>query len=103
MARGDPMTSPWIWTAADYLGRRIQISVAFNNSTFAITAGSTVFRDADCLYTKVYIGLGGDGTPETAQVFSVPAGTTNLPRSAFTSNGLSTIQDVLALNITAGP
>src|SRR5690348_2968065 len=98
MAKGDPPTSPWVWEANDYLGRIIRISVAFNNSTFAIVNGSTVFRDPACLYTKVYVGTGNDGTVESStHVFTVPAGTTTLNRTAFTNNGLNTINDVIAL------
>lgn len=104
MARGDPMTSPWIWEAADYQGNKIRISIAFDVNTHAIVSGSTVFRDAACVYTKVYVGLGADGTPNsTTRVFTVPAGTTSISQNALNSKGLNTIEDVLALNITAGP
>lgn len=103
MARGDPLTSPWVWEAIDYQGNKIRISVAFDNTTFAIVNGSTVFRDANCRFTKIYIGVGPDGTVESSpNVYAVPAGTTTLNRAAFTNNGLNTINDVLALQITAG-
>lgn len=95
--------SPWVWTAADYQGNAITISVTFNNSTRAITGGS-VTRDAGCVYGHVYIGVGPDGTPNTSpDVYAVPFGTTNLNKNRFTNNGLNTIEDVLALQITAGP
>jgi hypothetical protein len=59
-----------------------------------------------CLYTKILIGLGGDGTPDsTTRKITVPDGTTVLtPQqlAALAAQGLSTIEDILALQITAG-
>lgn len=106
MAKGDPLLSPWVWDARDNEGDVIRITVAFDNTTRAIT-GITAFRDAACIYTKIVIGLGADGTPNTTdKTIAVPAGTTVLTasqRAALASKGLSTIEDVLALQITAIP
>lgn len=98
-----PITSPWIWDAPDYQGNRIKITVTFNNSTRALT-GASVFRDPECVYKRVYIGLGPDGTPDTSpDTILVPDGTTSIPESQLRRNSLATIEDILALQITAGP
>ena len=103
MARGDPLTSPWVWTAADYAGAVIRITVNFNNSTKALQ-NSSVFRDAACLYHNIYIGTGADGSPNTTtKAFAVPAGTSTVTANQMSSKGLNTIDDVMALQITAGP
>jgi hypothetical protein len=100
---GGPAQSPWVYQAPDYRGNLIRITITFNNATRAITS-ATVFRDAACVYTKIYIGLGADGTPNsTNKVFSIPPGTTSVPLSQLSNNGLNTIEDVLALQVTAGP
>lgn len=105
MAKGDPQLSPWVWTGGDYLDRIIRITVTFDNVTRAIT-GITVFRDAGCLFTKLLIGLGVDGAPDsTDRLVTVPAGTTVLSagqRNQLASRGLNAIEDILALQITAG-
>lgn len=83
--------------------RRINITVTFNNSTRAIT-GATVYRDADCQWRRVMIGLGDDGTPDSSvRNILVPSGTTNISAAALSSRGLDTIEDIRALQITAGP
>jgi hypothetical protein len=103
MADGPPMTSPYVWEAGDYLTRVIRITVTFNNATRALT-GATVFRDAACLYQKIYIGTGADGTPDnTDKVIVVPAGSASVTAQQLRQRGLDTIEDVLALQITAGP
>lgn len=97
------VTSPWVYQSADYRNKVIRITVTFNNTTKALT-GATVFRDTDCVYTKIYIGLGSDGTPDTTpHTFAVPAGTTTITAGQLGANGLNTINDILALQITAGP
>jgi hypothetical protein len=106
MAKGDPLLSPWVWQALDNEGDAIRITVAFDNATRAIT-GITVFRDPACAYTKILIGLGTDGKPDsTDKAVSVPSGTTVLTQqqlNQLSNKGLSTIEDVLALQITAAP
>lgn len=103
-ARGDVEPSPWVSRFADYLDRAITITVAFNNATRSITGGS-ITRDAGCQYTKVLIGVGGDGIPDhSSHIFDVSdlEGTRAFGKAAFTSRGFDTIEDVKALQITAG-
>lgn len=103
MGAGSPATSPWIWQAGDYRGSVIRITITFNNATRALTSG-TLFRDSACLYRKIYIGLGADGTPDTTpRTFNVPAGTSTVTGAQMASVGLNTIEDVLSFQITAGP
>jgi hypothetical protein len=95
--------TPWVWTAADAANNVIRITVTFNNATRALT-GATVFRDAACVYTKIYIGVGSDGSPNSSpRVFTVPAGTTTFTAAQMSSVGLNTIENILAHQITAGP
>lgn len=106
MVVATPPNSPVVWESPDYQNNVIRITITFNNATRAIT-GITVFRDSACVYTKIYMGLGADGTPDTStRKITVPAGTTVLNASqlsALASAGISTIENFLALNITAGP
>jgi hypothetical protein len=100
---GPPMTSPYVQQFQDNFGKFISITVNFNNTTRALS-GATVFRDATCQWTHIYIGLGADGTPDTTdKAFTVPAGTSSVSAQQLRQRGLNTIEDVLALQITAGP
>lgn len=98
-----PATSPWVWQAPDNFGNIIRITVTFNEATRALT-GATVFRDAGCQWNHIYLGLGADGTPDsTAAAFTVPAGTSSVTTNQLRQRGLDVIEDIQALQITAGP
>jgi hypothetical protein len=104
-ARGDVLQSPWSSRFADYQDKAITLTVTFNNATRAITGGS-ITRDAGCMYTKVLVGLGGDGRPDsTDKVFNVGGleGTQSVGAAAFTSGGFTTVESIQALQITASP
>lgn len=101
MSRGTQQ-SPWVWEAVDYQGNVIRITVVFNNATRALSS-ATVSRDAACVYTKIYIGIGADGTPDTTHAIPVPAGTTPITARQMAAVGLHVIGDVIAFQITAGP
>lgn len=103
-ARGDQLQSPWVSRFADYQDKAITLSVTFNNSTRSITGGS-ITRDAGCQFTKVLIGVGGDGVPDhTDKAFDVSSleGTQSVGKAPFTARGLNTVEDIQALQITAG-
>lgn len=88
--------SPWSVAFPDYQGNAITITLTFNNSTRALTGG-TVVRDAGCVYSTIVIG-----DPATTQMtFQVPFGSTTLKANQLSNKGLNTIEDVLALQITA--
>lgn len=98
-----PQTNPYTVEFPDYRGKLIRITVTFNETTRALT-GATGYRDADCQYKRIYIGTGDDGTPDGAlDVVPVPAGTSTVTANQLRRNSLRTIEDVLALQITAGP
>jgi hypothetical protein len=100
---GPPMSSPYVQAFQDNFGNVIRITVTFDNTTRALS-GATVYRDANCQWTHIYLGLGADGTPDTTtKAFTVSAGTTNINANQLRQRGLNTIEDVLALQITAGP
>lgn len=106
MAKGDPVTSPYVWEDRDNEGDIIRITVTFNTSTRAIT-GITVFRDANCAYTRLFIGTGAGGNPNTTdKTVTVPAGTTVLSGAQLNqlaNRGVGTIEEFLGLQITAAP
>lgn len=96
--------SPWVWQAVDFTRVKvIRITVAFDNAT-RVLSGATVFRDPECLFTKVYIGVGADGAPDsTPRAIPVPAGSHAFTAAQMAAVGLHTIEDILAFQITAGP
>lgn len=97
------MTSPWVWESGDYREKIIRISVGFDPIT-RLVLSVQVYRDPDCVYGRVYIGLGADGTPNsTINTVPVPIGNTSIGAAPLRRNGLSTIDDILKLQITAGP
>lgn len=98
-----PRVSPYVYSSTDHQGKIIRITVNFDNTTRGLI-GSVVFRDLACVYRRIYLGRGADGTPNsTDKVFSVPAGTTNITAIQMAGFGLNVIEDVFALQITAGP
>lgn len=101
-----PPPSPFVYDTADYLDRHLTITINYDNSTRALI-NATVHRDAGCMYKKIYVGLGADGTPDsTTHVFSVPnlEGDRNITAAGLTAAGLNVIEDVYALGqIAAGP
>lgn len=75
-----PMPSPWVQTFGDYLysgvdsatpDHAVQITINFDNTTRVIS-NAVVWRAKNCRWTKIVVGLGGDGTVETsARVFDL--------------------------------
>jgi hypothetical protein len=100
---GAPIQSPYVQTFQDNFGKVVRLTVTFDNTTRALS-GASVFRDAGCQWTHIYIGRGADGTPNTTtKAFTVPTGTTNLSSGQLGQRGLDVIEDILSLQITAGP
>jgi hypothetical protein len=103
MAKGDPLLSPWVPAFQDYLGRVISITVNFNNTTRALV-NAVVHRDAGCLYTKIVFDNPGDAVK--AKRLAAPAdgqGDRTYTAAQLASQGLSTIEDAMAVQITAEP
>jgi hypothetical protein len=103
---GGQAQTPYVYDAADYLNRHLTITINFDNATRALTSG-VVHRDPDCMYTKILIGIGADGRPDSS-THKFDVGKLEGDRT-FTGNqmsvvGLNTIEDVFALGqIAAAP
>jgi hypothetical protein len=95
--------NPWVWSANDPLGNTLTISIPWNANTQALQ-NATVTRATGCTLGHIYIGVGADGTPNTsANAYAVPVGSSTVTANTLGKNGLNVINDVLALQITAGP
>jgi hypothetical protein len=101
---GGPISvSPWTYTGLDYQGRAIAITVPFNTSSRA-QQGATLHRDTGCVYHTIVLGDPND--PTNVKQFACPAD--GQPDSTATAqqlrnNGLTTIDDVVAVQVTAKP
>lgn len=103
---GTPL-SPYVYDSGeDANGKHVTIRINYDNSTRALL-GAVLHRDADCLYKRIFIGLGGDGRPDsTTHVFGIGnlEGDRSVTAGGLSAVGLDTIEDVFALGqITAGP
>lgn len=101
---GGPPRSPWTYESADYQGNAITFTVAFNETTLAITS-ARIDRDPGCVYTKILLGLGTDGSPSSStRQFSVGQSTGHVVTAAeLSSAGISTFTDLLQVQVTASP
>lgn len=103
---GPLMQTPYVMEFGDYVGNVVRISVHFDLITRLIL-GIIVYRDEDCLWKRILLGLGEDGTPDTStRTFDIPIGSTTLTAlqlTAIASKGLATIEDFQSHQITAGP
>jgi len=103
MAKGDPLLSPWVYEAWDYQHLVIRITVNFNNSTRALQT-SVVHRDSGCQYHTIVLDNPSDQVK--AKRLAAPAdgaGDITYTANQMASRGLNTIDDVLAVQITAEP
>ncbi len=97
------MVSPWVYDNSDGLGNDISFTVTYDNTTKVIT-GCTVFRTPTNPISRIFFGVGPDGTPQTSpQIFAVPAGTTVVTQAQMAAHGFTTMADVLAGQVTAAP
>ena len=97
--------SPWVYRGSDWQGRSLSVSAAFiASSPFTLTSVS-VSRDAGCMYTRVYFGLGADGRPDTTprQFSQAASGTIVIASAALSAFGFATLADLQAAQVTAGP
>lgn len=93
--------SPYVYRAIDANGKAITITIDYNNTTRALL-DATVVRDAGCLYGTLYVGFGGDGKVESStKKISVPVGTRSFTAAQLNAVGLTTIEDITGLQITA--
>ena len=100
----NPLVSPLVFTAADYQGNQISVSVAFGATALHALASITVSKDAGCVYVNVYFGLGPDGTPNTTPTqYQAPDGVSTIPAGTLTGWGFSALSAVVAGQVTFGP
>lgn len=103
MARGDVPTSPWAWECSDYLDRHLRITVPWDDSvggTRNILSGTVVHRDPGCLWNTVTfdVPIG----PNAKRLPAAPEGDTTLTAQQIrSSTGFRTIDDLMAVQITA--
>lgn len=101
-AHGDADPSPWVSRFADWQGSAIVLTARFNEDNRQIL-NATVARDADCAYTKILLGVGPNGRPDdTATQFEIEAGPSSIGRGQFVAFGFDKIEDLQAVQITAG-
>jgi hypothetical protein len=101
MAKGDVLVSPWNCEFTDYAGAKITIRVDFDNATRAITGG-LCHRDPDCVYHRIV--WDNPSGPNRKQLPDLPDGdTTFTAQQVRSATGFRTIEDVLAVQITAEP
>lgn len=100
---GGPLSTPYTWESTDFAGNRIGLIVDFDNTTREIDGG-TGYRDENCQHKRIYLGVGLDGTPNGSTRFiNVASGSQNLGKGQFTGAGFNVIEDLIAIQITAGP
>lgn len=101
MAHGDVLVSPWVVEFFDFGHREVKITVNFNDSTRALT-NAVVHRDTGCKFTKIVLDDPNDGAK--AKPLPAPAdgaGDRTYTAAQMSAQGLNTIEQVLALQITA--
>jgi hypothetical protein len=100
MAKGDPYPSPWMAVFNDNTGLFIRITIPFDNTTKAILDGGVIHRDPGCRWTRIVWGVPSDGAAKRSP--AVPVGDTAFTAAQVLAfSGFSTINDILALQVTA--
>lgn len=103
MAKGDPLLSPWTVQFYDYLHREVRITVNFDNTTRALV-NAVVHRDTGCVYTKIVFDVPSDGVKSKRLTAPIDgAGDRTYTAAQMSGQGLNTIEDCLAVQITAEP
>lgn len=99
-----PLPNPYVWRVWDEAGRQLQVSFSWVPVT-RLLLGITTVRDEGMVWNRVLIGLGSDGSPDTTPwKLDVPVGTSDLTgilTGVLVGLGLTTIDNVLATQVTA--
>lgn len=99
----EDINDPWSWETGDYQEKIIRITINWDTSNGALMSAVT-YRDPECIYAKIYIGLSEAGIVEdTPDQWNVPVGETVIRADSLMKGRLRNIRDVLYLQITAGP
>lgn len=103
MAKGDPLLSPWVVQFFDFQHLELRITVNFDNTTRALLS-AVVHRDSGCQYHTIVFDVPGDGVKSKRLPAPVDgAGDRTYSAAQMASQGLSTIEQAMALQITAEP
>jgi hypothetical protein len=95
-------TSPWSERFSDYQNNALIVTVNFNQNNRNIL-DAVITREPGCVYSKLFIGLGPDSKPNSSPMtFEVPEGVTQITAAQMQGVGLNKIEEILALQITAG-
>lgn len=98
MAKGDPPVSPFVFSAGDYLGRVLRITVPWDSSaggTRAILNGTVVHRDAGCRWSRIIFA--NPTGPARKPMPSAPVGdSTFTAQQVRTATGFQTYDDIIA-------
>lgn len=107
MVHGGTVTSPYVYdSGADVNGKHLTGTFNFDNVTRAL-GNLVVHRDTGCLYIAVLIGNPNGAVVRVPASGQIPAGDTTVTAAQIAAAGqsagitLNTIEDVLALNLTA--
>lgn len=104
MAKGDPLLSPWLpGPFPDYLGRKIIVTVNFNDTTRALVS-AVIHRDTGCLWHTLVF----DDPTDAAKAKRLAAPIDGAGDRTYTANqlrqqGLDTIEQAMAVQVTAEP
>jgi anti-sigma factor RsiW len=99
MASTPIQASPYVASFADYLDRKVTMSVEFNPSTRSIL-GATVTRDPECRWTRLMWGHPQTGNDRFSS--EIPEGTTNVNANQVRAwTGADTIDEFLLVQFTA--
>ena len=99
MASGT-LAPPWVSEFRDYLGRKIIITVNFNNATRALTP-AVLHRDSGCLWNTVVFGDPSSGVSKRITAPADGAADRTVTGATLAGLGFNTIEDATALQITA--
>lgn len=97
-----PHVSPEVWRFPDYQGNTVTITAFYNNNSRGLSSIEVV-RDTDCVYKTLLWGLGDDGIPDnTTKKFPIPVGSFTISKGMLNAVGLSTFEDLMAVQFTVG-
>lgn len=104
MAKGDPLLSPWLpGPFQDYLGRKIVVTVNFDDATRALIS-VVIHRDTGCLWHTLVFDNPTDAAK--AKRLAAPAdgaGDKTYTSGQLAAQGLTTIEQAIAVQVTAEP
>jgi hypothetical protein len=94
--------NPYTYETTDSEERLFLVSFPWDAGTRALEDATTT-RNEGCDFTRLLLGVGPDGVPDsTPMAFDVAEGTNPLTTATMAEVGVTTIDDVLAQQITAG-